>query len=330
MVDVPLRTWIAAGLVFVAVALGVVSLVLVVEWAADRRRRKQVGEQLRRLDLETGPPAGAQGSVLRGDSGAEPAWAASLASRFPRLRDLQHVMQQAGLTWTLQTYLLLTAGFAAALGLGALVALGLCPGPVVAAAAGGLLPYVYVRRCRDRRIGRFEEQLPDAVDLMGRAIRAGHPLSAGLRMLASEMTDPVAGEFRQVAEEQRFGMPFEDTLVGLADRVPLVDVRILVTAILIQREVGGNLAEILDKIAYVIRERFTIRRQLRVITAEGRMSMWVLLGIPPGVALIIYFMNPGYILTLFRDPIGHLMLYASVVMSFLGFLWIRRIVNIEI
>jgi tight adherence protein B len=326
MVDVPLRTWIAAALAFVAVALGVVSLVLVVEWAAERRRRKQVGEQLRRLDLETGAAAGAAGSILRGEAGAVPAWAA----RLPQLRDLQHVMQQAGLTWTLQTFLLLTAGFAVALGLGALVALGLGLGPPFAAAAGGILPYLYVRRCRDKRLGRFEEQLPDAVDLMGRAIRAGHPLSAGLRMLATEMTDPIAGEFRQVAEEQRFGMPFEDTLVGLADRVPLVDVRILVTAILIQREVGGNLAEILDKIAYVIRERFTIRRQLRVITAEGRMSMWVLMGLPPGMAVILFFLNPAYIGTLFTDPIGHLMIYASLVMGFMGFLWIRRIVNIEI
>jgi tight adherence protein B len=117
---------------------------------------------------------------------------------------------------------------------------------------GASFPYLYVRHKRAQRLDRFEEQFADTVDLIGRAIRAGHPLSAGFRMVAEEGHDPVAGEFRQVFEEQRFGLPFEDTLVALADRIPLVDVRILVTAVLIQREVGGNLAEILDKIAHMI------------------------------------------------------------------------------
>jgi tight adherence protein B len=133
------------------------------------------------------------------------------------------------------------------------------------AGVGAALPFLYVRRKRNAAAGPVRGAAPEAVDLVGRAIRAGHPLGAGLRMVAEEMPDPIRTEFRQVFEEQRFGLAFEEALFGMADRVPLVDVRILVTAILIQREVGGNLAEILDKLSHIIRQRFQIRRQLRPI-----------------------------------------------------------------
>jgi tight adherence protein B len=165
---------------------------------------------------------------------------------------------------------------------------------------------------------------------MGRAIRAGHPLSSGLKMVADEAAEPISGEFRRIFEEQRFGMPFDDTMLGLADRVPMVDTRILVTAILIQREVGGNLAEVLDKIASVIRERFQIRRQLRTYTAQGRMSGYVLGGLPIAVGFALFAINPDYIGTLFREPIGHLMLGAAAVLQVTGYMWIRKITNIEI
>jgi tight adherence protein B len=187
-----------------------------------------------------------------------------------------------------------------------------------------------VKRRSTLRLRRFEEQLPGAIDLMGRAIRAGHPLSAGLQMVADESIDPVAGEFRQVFEEQRFGLPFDDSMYGIADRVPLVDVRILITAILIQREVGGNLAEVLDNLAEVIRERFKIRRQLRVITAQGRMSGYVLAVMPIAVGLAIMIINPPYVKILFYHPIGKLLTLTAVILQILGYLWIRKIVDIEI
>src|SRR5437879_5384074 len=176
----------------------------------------------------------------------------------------------------------------------------------------------------------FEEQLPEAIDLLGRAIRAGHPLSAGLKMAADEATEPVAGAFRRVFEEQRFGIPFEDVLMGLADRIDLVDVRILVTAILIQRDVGGNLAEVLDKISHTTRARFTIRRQVRVHTAQGRFSGYVLAVLPIAVGSAIFAINREYMLILFQDPLGHWLLWSGVMLQILGYLWIRRIVNIEI
>ncbi len=171
---------------------------------------------------------------------------------------------------------MISAGLAVALGLGVLVLTLMWPAAIIAAAVGGLAPYIFLRRKRSRRFYQFEEQLPDAIDMLGRAIRAGHPLSSGLKMVADEAKEPVAGEFRRTHEEHRFGLAFEDAMLAMADRVGIVDVRILVTAILIQREVGGNLAEVLDNLASVIRARFTIRRQLRVYTAQGRFSGYVL------------------------------------------------------
>jgi tight adherence protein B len=172
--------------------------------------------------------------------------------------------------------------------------------------------------------------LPEAIDLLGRAIRAGHPLSAGLKMVADETTEPIQSEFRRTHEENRFGLPFDDALLAMADRVNIVDVRILVTAILIQREVGGNLAEVLDNLASVIRVRFTIRRQLRVYTAQGRFSGYVLAVLPIAVGAAIYSLNPPYIRLLFTDPMGKLMLLTAVIFQIIGFLWIRKIIDIEI
>jgi len=220
------------------------------------------------------------------------------------------------------------------LGLGAaltmLIVFPVWPAVLLAAAAAGALPYLYARRKRRRRLESFEEQLPEAIDLIGRAMRAGHPLSAGLKMASEESPEPLAGEFRRVFEEQRFGMPFEEAILGIADRVGLIDVRILVTAILVQREVGGNLAEVLDKIAYVIRQRFTIRRQLRVYTAQGRFSGIVLALLPVAVGSALFFINRDYMLTLFFDPIARYFLVLAVILQILGYFWIRKIVDIEI
>jgi tight adherence protein B len=201
---------------------------------------------------------------------------------------------------------------------------------IIAAATGALLPYLVFRHKRNRRFYKFEELLPEAIDMLGRAIRAGHPLSSGLKMVSDEASEPIAGEFRRAHEEHRFGLAFEDAMLAMADRVRIVDVRILVTAILIQREVGGNLAEVLDNLASVIRARFTIRRQLRVYTAQGRFSGYVLAMLPIAVGAAIYSLNPPYIRLLFTDPLGKLLVVTAVIFQIIGFLWIRKIINIEI
>jgi tight adherence protein B len=193
-----------------------------------------------------------------------------------------------------------------------------------------MLPNLYVRRKRTKRLNAFEELLPESIDLVGRALRAGHPLSAGFKMAADDGPEPVAGEFRRIFEEQRFGLPLQDSLLGMADRVDLMDVRILVTAILIQREVGGNLAEILDTLSAVVRARFTIRRQIRVYTAQGRMTGYLLSALPLILFSILYMINAQYMSILFTDPVGKILIGMAISMQFLGFLWIRKIIKIEI
>jgi len=318
---------LTALLVFLAVALGTISVVLLIEWVRERRRAGRVVRQLEDFARESfgpqGPDALLREQVRRGP--LEP-----VLARLPRLHDVQRMMRQGGTTWSLSTFFLLTLGFGVGLGLATLLLTQLWLAGLAAVVFGASLPYLTVKRRSVRRLRLFEEQLPGAIDLIGRAIRAGHPLSAGLKMVADESQDPAAEEFRQVFEEQRFGLPFEDSMYGLADRIPLVDVRILITAILIQREVGGNLAEVLDNLASVIRDRFKIRRQLRVITAQGRLSGYILAVLPIVVGFAIFIINRPYVMILFEHPVGQLLAVSAVILQILGYLWIRKIVNIEI
>jgi len=319
---------LTALLVFLAVALGTISVVLVIEWVRERRRAGKVVRQLEDFARESfgpqGPDALIREQVRRGGA-LEP-----MLARLPRLHDVQRMMQQGGTKWSLSTFFLLTLGLGVAAGIAGLLMTQYWLFALVAAVIGAFLPYLTVKRRAVKRIRLFEEQLPGAIDLIGRAIRAGHPLSAGLKMVSEEAQDPAAEEFRQVFEEQRFGLPFDDSMYGLADRVPLVDIRILITAILIQREVGGNLAEVLDNLAAVIRERFKIRRQLRVITAQGRLSGYILAVMPIAVGFAIFLLNRPYVMILFEHPIGKLMAVSAVILQILGYLWIRKIVDIEI
>jgi tight adherence protein B len=329
MVNLPTSTWLPALLVFLAVALGTVAIVLFLEWAQERRRQRDVLQQLRAFT--SGHTEGrTAGGLLRAAAPAAPEWMQPLMARTPAFKDLDLMVAQAGMTMTASRFVLLTVGLASAFGLSALMVSRFWVAAVVAAFVGALLPYMYVRRRRTKRINTFEEMLPEAIDLLGRAIRAGHPLSAGMKMVADETRDPIASEFRRTHDENRFGLPFEDAILAMADRVNLVDVRILVTAILIQREVGGNLAEVLDNLSTVIRARFTIRRQLRVYTAQGRFSGYVLSLLPIATGFAIYSLNPSYMMLLFTDPMGKLMVATAILFQIIGFLWIRKIVDIEI
>jgi tight adherence protein B len=310
------------------VALGTVTVALVIQWVVELRQRRVVVRQLR--DMTAVTPGAVSPALMRETTGTEAQWLQAIASRLPQVRGLSGMLERAGVPMTTQTFLVVTLGLAAGAGLAMLLAFPIWPAVMLAAGCAGALPYLYVRRKANRRFAGFEEQLPEAIDLIGRAMRAGHPLSAGLKMVGEEAPEPIAGEFRRVFEEQRFGMPFEEAILGLADRVALIDVRILVTAILVQREVGGNLAEVLDKIAYVIRQRFTIRRQLLVYTAQGRFSGIVLSLLPIAVGSALFFINRDYVMTLFLDPIARYFLILAVILQILGYLWIRKIIDIEI
>jgi len=161
-------------------------------------------------------------------------------------------------------------------------------------------------------------------------VRAGQRLTTALEMISAEVAEPVASEFRKLYEEQKFGMPVRDALVNLTERIPLVDVKFFVTAVMLQRETGGNLAEILDNLSYVIRERFKIQRQVRVYTAQGRLTMALLMGMPPIIVTIMLTLNPAFIRPLFTDPIGHGLLVAGIALQTIGYFVIRRIIRIQV
>lgn len=318
-----------AAMIFLAVAFGTIAIVLVVEALRGARRRRTLAERLQELEgilTESGNTAAA--NLLGRDQPLPRSLEAALA-RLPRVRDLQLLLQQANVGWSVQTFLILALGGGAGASLLALVLTKNLLASMALGTLGAALPYLRLRRTRTRRFRAFEEQLPEAIDLMGRALRAGHPFSAGIKMVADEIPDPIGDEFKRVYEQHRFGLALHDSLLSLLDRIELVDLRIFVTAVLIQREVGGNLAEILDKISYTVRERFKIRRQIRVHTAQGRMTGYLLAALPILTGGGFLLINREYIMTLFREPMGHLILTVILILQVIGFFWIRKVVDIE-
>jgi tight adherence protein B len=202
--------------------------------------------------------------------------------------------------------------------------------PIVAGAIGALLPIGWLRHRRSSRLKKFEEQFPEALDLLSRAIRAGHAFQTALGMVGDDLSAPVGPEFKKTFDEQNFGLPLRDVLNQLSERVPILDVRFFVTAVLIQRDTGGNLSEILDNLAHVVRERFKIRRQVRVHTAHGRFTGYVLLALPAALSIALSVINPDHMQALFHEHMGQMMLIVAIVMQTIGFLWIRHVIKIEV
>jgi tight adherence protein B len=308
------------------VMLATLSLTAGVGVIRDWRSRRSVQEALSELDsISLEVPGGY--SVLRADD--TEGLLQRLLARFPRVGDMEDLLMKSGLRWSLERFVLYTCFSSITLGLPIWLASRAALVSLVALVVGFWLPNLYVRFKANRRIRALESQLPGAIDHLTRAVRAGHPFSAGLKMLAEESDEPIASEFRAVFEEQRFGLPFEEALLGFGDRVDLPDVRILITAILVQKEVGGNLAEILEKVAGTMRARFTIRRQVRVFTVQGRMSGYILAALPLVVGGFILLINRDYMEPLFTHPVGKWALGLALVLQLIGFLWIRKIVNVE-
>jgi len=243
---------------------------------------------------------------------------------------VQRFITQAGLKTKPGKVLLLSAIFGLATYMMADHFLG------YALAAGGLglvattVPWMVVSWKRKRRMRSFEERFPEALDLLGRAVRAGHAFTTGLEIVSKESAEPVASEFRTCFEEQNFGLPMRDALLNMAERIPLVDVRFFVTALLVQKETGGNLAEILDELARVIRDRFRIYREVQVRTAQGRLTAVILIALPILMLIALEVMNPTYVRVLFRDPVGATLLGVAAVMQLIGSIVIWRIVHIEV
>jgi tight adherence protein B len=275
---------------------------------------------------------GAEPALFQAEDARKDRMVLELLRRFQLRTRLQELLERAGLRWpvTRLARLILVGclgGFAAAWYLlpAPLNRVALLTGPLAGAA-----PLLYVWRKSGRRLRKFEEQFPDGLEFVARAMRAGHAFSVSLEMLHQEFDEPLAGEFRRTFDEQNLGLPLEVALEKLAARMPLLDVQFFVSAVLLQKRTGGNLAEVLDKLAYLIRERFKLRGRIRAISAHGRMTGVALSMIPAAVAVMMFYVNPQYVMFFFHDSTGHWMMGGAIALQLAGYAVIKKIVSIEV
>lgn len=293
--------------------------------------RKRLRTRLGALQHEPAQPSGGlESSLLREEmiSGA-PVLDRMLRQTLLANR-LQMFVLQSGMAITVPALLLLAFSISLLvflLGLLTFIPVLLMAGLAICA---GTIPFGVVAFVRQRRLSKFQEMFPDAIDMLARAVRAGHAFTTALELIARELPEPLAGEFRITYEQQNFGLPLREALGNLAARVPLPDVHFFVSALQIQRETGGNLGEILDNLSQVIRERFKILRQVKVFTAQGRLTMYILMALGPGFAGLMYLRNPKYIGRLFTDPFGQKALALGILAQIIGFLVIRKIIRIRV
>src|SRR5437867_4192404 len=290
---------------------------------------KRIARRLRLMSAGTSV-AGEEVSILKSRMLSETPAIERLLLQAPRVKQLDRLLEQSGLTWSVAELLGVMAlsaiaGAAVALYFGMTFVLTL-----IAAAIMGALPVAYVVNARAKRMVKVEQQLPDALDLIGRALRAGHAFPTAVKMVSDELNDPIGGEFRTLFDEVNYGVSMHTALLNLAARIPVTDLRYFVIAVLIQRETGGNLAELLDNISTIIRARLKLFGQIRVLSAEGRMSAWILTLLPMGVALVMNFINPGYIGVLWKDPMGLRLVGGAVLLMIFGIFWMWRIVKIHV
>ena len=258
-----------------------------------------------------------------------PALESLLSRRMHSLGPIQQLLLESGLRITVGTFVLATV----VCGLGVAMLFWMILHVLVVALLFGLLaaflPLLYVRFKRAKRLQMFEEQFPEAIDLIARALRAGHALTTGLGMVAEEIPAPVGEEFKRLYDEQNFGMSLPEAMRAMARRVPVLDARFFVTAVLTQREAGGNLSEVLDNLSAVMRERFKLKRQIRVASAHGRISAWVLSCLPPALAGVLFILSPNFMRILWEDPWGVQLLLVAATLQIIGSFIISRLVRIE-
>jgi len=284
------------------------------------------GKAKKKVKIETG-----QTSVIHTQDLVKNRFAQLLVEKYRLGPKILQLLEQAGLKWAPArlVHLCLVAA-----GAGFAATWLFAPLPHVfaflGAAAGGAGPFLYVAAKRKSRLKRFEELFPEALEFIARSMRAGHAFSASLEMIHREFQEPVSGEFRRAFEEHNLGLPIEVALQKLAARVPSLDVHFFVSAVLLQKRTGGNLAEILDKLAYVIRERFKLRGRIRAVSAHGKMTATALSIIPIAVGVLMFFTNPDYVKFFFYDDTGNLMLGVAVALQLGAYLVMRKIVNIEV
>ena len=321
-----LLTVFTIGCVFIGVTLLVVAIAMLM-------RDKSVSQMEDRLNTLTGKGDKSEGSlaeltqILAQQRGEGRGLMETLLSRW---FNLPRLFCQADVSMSVTKFIAICLGLGCAgFTITGLAGVHYAFAPLVAALFG-MLPILWIMFRRKRRLAKFASQLPEALELVARALRAGHSLQAGFRLVASEASQPIGGEFGRVFEEQNLGIPFEEALESLTERVPNLDLKFFATAVVLQRQTGGDLAEILDKIGTLVRERFKIWGQVQALTGEGRLSGIVLLALPPLLFVCVYRMNPDYLMLLFTDDLGKKMLIGGILLQLLGALVIRKIVNIRV
>ncbi len=296
--------------------------------ASERRRRALLDGRLRRPEVFEENP---ESPLLKQDATSGIAFYGRLLDKFRFADVLRQHLAQANLKWSVGALgaTMLLSGLIA---FTVLVQVSYFPAYLLPAAAAlaGFLPYSYVLHKRTKRLARFEEQFPEALDFLARAMRAGHALSISMELLSQEVLDPVAPEFRRTFDEHNLGLPLEVVLKNLARRIPLLDVRFFVSAVLLQTRTGGNLSEILLKLSEVIRERFKLKGQVRAFSAHGRLTGKCLIVLPVVVFFLLMLVNPEYMTGLTRFPFGKHLIGGAIILQIIAFLVIRRIVNIRV
>jgi len=296
----------------------------------DARRKKQVTDM---LSTAAGEPVVAVTKLLKELETDKPGGFKGLVRSFQFSKHAQEQIQQAGMSWS-STRLIAAMGLAMVpgLGLGALLPF-LMNGPttsIVLACIFALSPYLYVRHKRKKRMERMEEQFPEALDFLARSMRAGHAFSISLEMLGEEISDPLGQEFRTLFNEQNLGAPLDIALRNFTERVPLLDIRFFTSSVLLQKQTGGNLAEILSRLAYVIRERFRLKGQVKAASAHGRLTATILTLLPVATMLGLLVVAPGYLQGMAEDTDGKYMIGGAIAAQILGNFFIKKIINIKV
>jgi tight adherence protein B len=314
--------------------LGVLAMMLVVfsvgwQFVETQRKKKVVGM----LKTVSGSDMVAETTVLKDLTGAGGDALTRVLEGLNLTKILQAQIQQAGMDWTVNKLLFVMLALAlvgGAIGFRFGILVDPWASMAVLALAFAMLPYLHIRRKRSKRLGLFEAQFPEALDFLSRAMRAGHAFSVSLEMLAEESQEPLSREIRQVFNEQNLGSPVETALQNLAKRVPLLDVSFFVSAVMLQKETGGNLSEILIKLSYVIRERFKLKGAVKAASAHGRITGTILTVMPIVTMFLLVLVAPGYLDGMVKDPDGKWIIVGAAGGQVLGFLVIRRIINIKV
>jgi tight adherence protein B len=323
--DITTLVTIAAGVAIALVVAGVAMVLVKPESALAEERLDHLttGKRTKQQRMQ------ASDSLLRVPS-IDSGQFAALERILPSLDSLKELYEQADMSLPFKSFLMISGAMG---GIGLLIT-GALVSPMLAPIAGIILgaglPWIFLVYRKGRRISQFMTSLPEAVELMSRALRAGHGLASGMQLVSHEMKGPVSAEFGRAFEEQNLGVPMDDALRGISTRIPTMDVRFLVTAIIIQRTTGGDLAEVLDKIGRLIRQRFELVGHVKALTAEGRLSGMVLMALPPGLLAFIAASNPKYVAPLFTTTLGTKLLVITVVLQILGALAIKKIISIKV